>query len=191
MIENNEIIDFSKAPTTFTSNKYYIESSSKGCDFNLVSKNQIEENNQNIILNFIEKNNENKKINAKCTLSNDNKNNIPCSLTEDITDKKYSLDSYIGSNENGVFYLIQDKDDFELSCHEENSDKSKKTVYIIIGVVVGLIIIAIIITIIVCFNKKKENGSIGQSSANQIIPIPFNDNSSSARSKNYNKNNII
>ena len=144
MIENNEIIDFSNAPTTFTLNKYYIESSSKGCNFNLVSKNPIEENNQNIILNFIEKNNEKKKVNVICTLSNKNKNNIPCLLTEDIIDKKYSLDSYIGSNEKGVFYLIQDKDDFELSCHQENSDKSKKMMYITIGAVVGLIIIIII-----------------------------------------------
>ena len=65
-------------------------------------------------------------------------------------------------------------------------------VYIIIGVVVGLIIIiAIIITIIVCFNKKKKNGSIGQSRENQIIPIPFSNDSSSARRANYNKNNNI
>jgi hypothetical protein len=126
MIENKEIIDFSEIPSTFTSNKYYIESSSKGCHFNLVSKNQIEEENQNIILNFIEKNNENKKISAKCILSKENKNNIPCSLNEDIVNKKYNLDSYVGSNENGVFYLIQDKDDFELNCEEEeeNSDES-------------------------------------------------------------------
>ena len=55
MIENKEIIDFSEVPSTFTSNKYYIVSSSKGCHFNLVSKNQIEEENQNVILNFIEK----------------------------------------------------------------------------------------------------------------------------------------
>jgi hypothetical protein len=129
MIENKEIIDFSEVPSTFTSNKYYIESSSKGCHFNLVSKNQIEEENQNIILNFIEKNNENKKISAKCILSKENKNNIPCSLNEDIVNKKYSLDSYVGSNKNGVFYLIQDKDDFELNCEEEEENSDESFIY--------------------------------------------------------------
>jgi hypothetical protein len=129
MIENKEIIDFSEVPSTFTSNKYYIESSSKGCHFNLVSKNQIEEENQNIILNFIEKNNENKKISAKCILSKENKNNIPCSLNEDIVNKKYILDSYVGSNKNGVFYLIQDKDDFELNCEEEEENSDESFIY--------------------------------------------------------------
>ena len=129
MIENKEIIDFSEVPSTFTSNKYYIVSSSKGCDFNLVSKNQIKEENQNIILNFKEKNNENKKINAKCILSKENKNNIPCLLNEDIINKKYILDSYVGSNENGVFYLIQDKDDFELNCEDEEENSDEPFIY--------------------------------------------------------------
>ena len=56
MIENNEIIDFSNSSYNYDINKYYIESSSKGCQFNLKSKINISENYQNIILNFFEKN---------------------------------------------------------------------------------------------------------------------------------------
>ena len=41
MIEKNEIVDFSKIPSDYSINEYYIESSNKGCNFDLVSKTQI------------------------------------------------------------------------------------------------------------------------------------------------------
>ena len=194
-IENKEVIDFSKVPSGFSKNEYYIQSSSKGCNFDLVSKNSIKENLQNITLNFIDKDNkDNNNIKVKCTLSSENNKNIPCALEQELPEKNYVLDSYVGSNEKGLFYIIQDKDGFQLSCSEEKSDKSYNG--IIIGVIAGaVVIIATIVILVVCLKKKKEsqiNTSEMNSERKPTKIISFNNNNqnnniSSSRAINLKK----
>ena len=191
-IENKEIMDFSKVPSEFTKNEYYIESSSKGCQFDLTSKNKIKENIQNIDLTFIEKDNkDNNSIKAKCTLSSENEKNIPCTLEQELEGKNYILDSYVGSNEKGLFYIIQDKDGFQLSCSEEKSGKSYTG--IIIGVVVAAVVIIVTIVILVVCLKKKKEPKIETSEMNnmkkepKIISFSNNNNISSLRAINIKK----
>jgi len=157
MIQNKEIINFSDSPSNYQINRYYIESSSKGCQFNLLSNNQIIENNQNIILNFVEKNNRNNKIDAKCTLSSDNEKNIPCTIDQEIKDKNCVLKDYVGSNSNGLFYIMQDKDidNLQLNCFEDKSNNDKKTIIIIVIVVCSVAVISIIAISVCCCKKKK------------------------------------
>ena len=157
MIQNKEIINFSDSPSNYQINRYYIESSSKGCQFNLLSNNQIIENNQNIILNFVEKNNRNNKIDAKCTLSSDNEKNIPCTIDQEIKDKNCVLKDYVGSNSNGLFYIIQDKDidNLQLNCFEDKSNNDKKTIIIIVIVICSVAVISIIAISVCCCKKKK------------------------------------
>ena len=182
MIEKNEIVDFSKIPSDYSINEYYIESSNKGCNFDLVSKTQIKEKNQDISLKFIEKNNKNNEINAKCTLSSDNEKKIPCSLEQEIDNQIYILNSYIGSNEKGIYFITQDDYELQLECKEEKSNKKK--IGIIVGIVVGFVVIIVVIIVIVIYYKKNKKA---KKKENQNISvyrtIPFNTNSSSRISK--------
>ena len=159
MIQNKEMMDFSKSSTNYKINEYYIESSSKGCQFDLISKKSIDENNKKITLTFSEKYNKNKNVNAECTLSSDNDNNIPCSLDKEIDNKKYILEGYIGSNENNLFYIMPDKDksNFELNCSDEKFDNKKiKTIIIIIITAISIVIFFILIIICICCFKSKK-----------------------------------
>ena len=81
-------------------------------------------------MNFVEKNNRNNKIDAKCTLSSDNEKNIPCTIDQEIKDKNCVLKDYVGSNSNGLFYIMQDKDidNLQLNCFEDKSNNDKKTI---------------------------------------------------------------
>ena len=161
MINKGEIVDFSNIPSTYSVNQYYIKSSSKGCEFELTSNNNINEQSQNIALNFLEKNNNNVIIDAQCILSKDNKNKIPCKLKQEINNN-YILDSYVGSNKNGIFYVLQDnnKDNFQLIC--EKKKNGLETKWIIIICAGSAAFLAIIITIIVCCCKKKKQVEIGK-----------------------------
>ena len=152
MMEKHEIVDFSKIPSDYSINEYYIESSNKGCNFDLVSKTQVKEKNQDISLKFIEKNNKNNEINAKCTLSSDNEKKIPCSLEQEIDNQIYVLNSYIGSNEKGIYFITQDDYELQLECKEEKSNKKK--IGIIVGIVVGFVVIIVVISVIVIYYKK-------------------------------------
>ena len=165
MVENGNIIDFSKVDISkYEVSKYIINSVSKGCEFNLESKNAIKENNESIILNFIEKDNINNNININCTLSKNNGNKIPCSLEQEINNN-YTLESYIGSNKERIFYIIQENEnDLELYCKTEEKEKEKKSnnkiIIIIVCIVVVLIIIAIVIIIIYCKTKQKDETKV-------------------------------
>ena len=174
MIEKNEIANLSKISPDYSISEYYIESSSKGCNFDLVSKTTINEKQQDIILKFIEKNNKNNEINVKCTLSSDNDKKIPCSLQQEIENQIYILNSYIGSNENTVYFIYQDNHEFQLECKEEKSDKSK--IWIIVGIVLGIVVIIIIV---ICYKKSKKAKI--KESQNPIVyrTIPFNTSRSS------------
>ena len=154
-IDNNKVVDFSEINSDYPVKKYYIESSSSGCSFNLVSKDSIRESNKEINLTFIQKDDINNNINAKCTLSSDNEKNIPCSLGEEFEEKNYNLQSYVGSNTNSLFYIFQDNDGYQLSCSDEKKDKDKKIIIIAIAAG-GAALLGIIITIICCCCKKKK-----------------------------------
>ena len=154
-IDNNKVVDFSEINSDYPVKKYYIESSSSGCSFNLVSKDSIRESNKEINLTFIQKDDINNNINAKCTLSSDNEKNIPCSLGEEFEEKNYNLQSYVGSNTNSLFYIFQDNDGYQLSCSDEKKDKDKKIIIIAIAAG-GAALLGIIITIICCCCCKKK-----------------------------------
>ena len=198
MIEKNEIVDFSKINTNsnYKINEYHIESSTTGCNFNLISKNDIKENEQNIVLNFIDKDNTNNNINVKCSLVSDNQKNIPCSLEQEFNNKNYALDSYVGSNEGGLFYIYPDKDTYQLSCSKEKP--GKKNYWMIIGIIAGgVVAIIIIIVLIICCKKKTSNNQNIQNTEKQLnkidptiksIPVSFNNLGSSARGMDVNKN---
>ena len=183
MIDNNEIIDFSDVNFDSTINRYYIESSSTGCSFDLVSKDSIKENNKDIYLTFIEKDNINNNINAKCTLSSNNEKKIPCSFEQSVDEKNYDLQSYVGSNGNDLFYIFQAKDNYQLSCSDEGSNRLKIIIYIAAG---GVILLILIITLCCCCKKKKvETIDKNERNKRNIINsggkvIKFNNNNSSS-----------
>ena len=193
MIQNKQIMDFSEEGIDPTINEYNIESSSKGCQFDLISDKQINENNKKITLIFSEKNNKKNNVNAECTLSSDNGNKIPCSLQPEVENKNYVLEDYKGYNENNLFYINQDKDEtrFELNCHDEKPESKwfkTSTIIIIASAVVAAIIL---ISACVCCCKKKKIENIPDSTFRQINyqGNPFNISSSARRvklSNNYN-----
>ena len=162
MINNGEIFDLSKNPSGYSIINYIIESVSEGCDFNLISQNSINQNiKQEITLNFI--NNEdsyNNNIQINCILSNDYNNKIPCSLNKEINNN-FSFDSYIGSNNEGFFLIIQDEkvENFHLNCQknkQKESNSKNKIILIIVICIIGAIIIIAIIFILIFFCRKKE-----------------------------------
>ena len=196
LIQNKEMIDFSNPDTNYKINEYYIESASKGCQFDLISKNSIDENSKKIILTFSEKNNKNNNVKVECTLSSDNNKNIPCYLDKEINNKYYVLENYIGSNENNLFYIKSDKDksNFELNCSEDKFDINKiKKIIIIIIVAISVVIIIILITLCICCCKNKKTENVRGSTMRHInfqVNSSNNNYSSSARhvssSKNHN-----
>ena len=154
MINSREIIDFSLLSPDYPINTYYITSASSGCEFDLNSNNNINENSQDIVLTFLEKNNNNVNINAQCEFSKNNKNKIPCSLEQEINNN-YILDSYIGSSENSIFNILSETNkDFQLNCKKSKKNLSTGA---IVGIVLGVVgFIVIVISIIVCCRKKKD-----------------------------------
>ena len=157
MIQNGEIYDLSSNTQT---NNYIIESASNGCTFNLFSKTFIEENKQDINLNFIEVNNKDSIINVECILSNEYNNKIPCSLNQNIN-KSVILDSYVGSNNKGIFYITQDssKEDLILNCQVDINKKinsnSLSVAWIISIIIISIAFIGLII-LSVYFCKRKK-----------------------------------
>ena len=110
------------------------------------------------------------------------KKKIPCSLEQEIDNKIYILNSYIGSNEKGIYFITQDDYELQLECKEEKSNKKK--IGIIVGIVVGFVVIIVVISVIVIYYKKNKKA---KKKENQNISvyrtIPFNTNSSSRISK--------
>ena len=156
-IENNEIVDFSEINSDIAVNKYYIDSSSTGCSFNLVSNDSIKESNKEIYLTFIEKNDTNNNINAKCILSSDNEKNIPCSLEQKQAKKDFDLKSYVGTNGSNLFYIYQHNDSYQLSCYKKRSDNDEEIIIITTTIIAAVVVVvAIIITIYCCYCKKKK-----------------------------------
>ena len=185
MIENGTTMDFSDITSSESKIKTYtIKSISQGCEFNLISDSQIQENNQNINLNFIENDNSNNNISINCILSKDNNYNIPCHLDPEINNK-YFLESFIGSDKEGMFYYINpEKDDsFQLICQnkkeeekEEKNDKSKTKLIIIICAIGAAFIIIITIIIICCKKKKPVKVNYNEKKIRPHNAVPYEDN---------------
>ena len=104
-------------------------------------------------MNFIEKENENNKIRAECILSNETENKIPCYLGEEVN-KNFSLDSYIGSQEQNLFLITQENkaNNLLLTCLKEK-EKDNKVITIVVIVII-VIFIAVII-LLVTLRKKQ------------------------------------
>ncbi len=187
MIQTGEIFDLSKNPSNYQVNNYIIESSSTGCNFILISKTTIKERNQKVSLNFIEKENTNNNVIVECILSNENNNRIPCSLNQNIN-KNFILDSYPGSSNNGIFYIIKEntEQDLQLNCQIESrkkSDSSNNTL-IIIFIILGVVLIGVTIIMLIIFCKKKEEEKI-YSDKNKVM-FAYEGNSAQVIN-NYNK----
>ena len=155
MIKNGKVADFSKLSDNDDDllHLYIIESSSSGCNFDLISNNPIEEKNQDITLNFTEIGNNN-IIGVKCSLSNENGNKIPCSLDQEIS-KTFTLDPVYTSIDNDILVINSTKT-FQLNCQNEESKKESNSeiIILVIGVLFLVIVIILIITIICCKIKK-------------------------------------
>ena len=165
MIQNKEIVDFSKIDintnNNYQINEYIINSVSKGCKFDLISNIPIEEKSQSVNLYLFEKDKKNNKVNITCIISKENKNKIPCSIEQEIGINFY-LDSYIGLTNESIFYIIQDNDKeyFELYCKNEEENKKKLNIKIIIIIIVVVVVIIVTIIIVVIWCKKKDENII-------------------------------
>ena len=134
----------------------------------------------------------NNNIKAKCTLSSNNDKKIPCSFEQDVDEKNYDLQSYVGSNGNDLFYIFQDKDNYQLSCSDDGSKRLK----IIIGIASGVVILLIVIITLCCCCKKKKVETIDNTERNTRNSghkvISFNNNNlSSFRGINNQRNNLF
>ena len=156
MIKRGEIIDLSEITEDKAINYYIIESSTNGCEFNLISKSEIKEEKQDIILNFKDDNNNN--VNSICIISNENNNTIPCSLEKDVN-QNFILDSYIGSNDKGFFSIIQENNTqtFKLICKKMKKKESSKIPIIILIIIVIMIILILIIS---TYRYKKKTKKV-------------------------------
>ena len=161
MIKNNKIFDLSK-DNLKRANIYKINSVSSGCEFDLTSDAQINQESQNFSLKFIENSNNNNAINEVCNLQKNNNNKIPCSLEEHVN-QNYKLDSSTFSNEqNEIFTIspIYDEKSFKLCC--ENNDinginRINLGMIIIICGVLFLVIAFTIIIVVICCKKERVN----------------------------------
>ena len=115
-------------------------------------------------MNFIEKNNPNNIIKSECLLSSEYNNKIKCNLDKNINNN-FTLDSYIGSDKDKIFYLTQDntEQNLELNCqidinrnHNARNNIKKNNNLAIILVTVGIIILVIIIVIIIIYYQIKQ-----------------------------------
>ena len=163
MIEKNEIKDFSKDKTNIKINKYNIKSITNGCKFELTTNIEVKEQNKSVVLNFYKIDNSNSDMNIECLLNSDNNNKIYCYLLKELNETNYYFKSYIGSSNEGLFYIIQDCQDFQLICQKEKEkekEKGKKNNVIIIIIIVAVIIIISIIIISVIYYRKKSKSNL-------------------------------
>ena len=183
-------IDYNNIPPNYEIYHYSIYYVTNGCDFSLITLENIQIQTKNISLNFIETDGDN-IINAECELLNDNGNNIFCKLDKS-TNNNYILEPFIFSDNNKTITISQfDTNNYLLlNCsispepsdeneENENNENNKnnennssglstaKILAIIFGILGALIIVAIIIYIIK-YNKNKKNDN--NNNFTQILP---------------------
>ena len=162
-------IDYSNITSDYKIYHYSIVSSTKGCEFNLISEENIQDsNNEDIYLNFIETNADN-NITAQCSLSNSNGNKIPCKLSKNI-ENTYILDPFIYSDNSEIITISQKNTSnyLPLKCAVNSNapkfrinKKKRLSTGGILGIIFG-IIGAIVLTVLGAFILSKSNKSIQQ-----------------------------
>ena len=163
-------IDYSQISQDSKDHKIYqykISSATNGCEFSLISENEINEENKNIELSFVEVRTNN-HITANCLLSSKNNKNIVCSLDSDI-DNEYILEPFIFSDKTETITILQKNtsDYLQLECsikkHETRNYHSKRKSGLSTGAVVGIILgitFAVIITVMTIIFCKKRSGVV-------------------------------
>ena len=151
--------DYSNILPNYSIYHYSIYYATKGCDFSLNTKENIQIQTKKIKLDFIETDVDN-IINAECELVNNNGNNIICKLDKSAN-KNYILKPYIYSDSNKTITISQfDTNNYLLlKCSNFNRLSTTKILYIIFGIIGAFIIIAIVIFIIKYYKNKNENGN--------------------------------
>ena len=163
MLKNNQTVDLS---LTKTVNIYHLESVSKGCTFNLTTKETIKVKDRKLDLEFQEINSHQNKS-TKCSLF-ENKNIIKCNLDE-IIDSDYTLNDYIDFSNNELLSVISDEQNsFPLKCFFKFNINNKKSsgisktgiAFIVIVPILAILIFIGLFYIINYHNKPPERPNI-------------------------------
>ena len=165
MLNNNQAVDLSQIKTI---NIYHLDSVSKGCTFNLTTKETIRVKDRELDLEFQEINTHQNKSTI-CSLY-ENKNTIKCNLDE-IIDSNYTLNDYIDYSNNELLSIISDKQNsFPLNCffkYNRNIQNKKSSgisktgiVFIIIAPIIAILIFISLFYIINYHNKKPNQDNI-------------------------------
>ena len=147
MINNNEMPNFANTNyNNYQVYNYHIESSTTGCNFDLISSERVQGSKQEIYLNFSEPWNSDHKLTSHCILSSQYGKKIPCSIGANI-DQPYNLNSYAG-NSTGHIYTItpnQKGKEFQLVCkYNSYTNLKKKSRSISKGIIAMIIILSIL-----------------------------------------------
>ena len=147
MINNNEMPNFANTNyNNYQVYNYHIESSTTGCNFDLISSEQIQESKQEIYLNFSESWNRDYKLTAHCILSSQYGKKIPCSIGANI-DQPYNLNSYAGNSIGHIYTITPNQNDkeFQLVCkYNSYTNLKKKSRSISKGIIAMIIILSIL-----------------------------------------------
>ena len=147
MINNNEMPDFANTKNNnYQVYNYHIESSTTGCNFDLISSEQIQESKQEIYLNFSEPWNSDHKLTSHCILSSQYGKKIPCSIGANI-DQPYNLNSYVGNSTGHIYTITPNQKDkeFQLVCkYNSYTNLKKKSRSISKGIIAMIIILSIL-----------------------------------------------
>ena len=157
-----------------------------GCDFDLLSDNDLSFSNDNLDLEFISDDKTN-TIKAQCDTTEDGINTIQCKIKDDAN-SKYSLKNNIVSDSNKYIIIspIDDNDKFTILC-ENNKNRN---LIIIVSVVCSVVVFAVIIIIICCIYKKKKDDKKMKKSEYDITRRTNKRNSTISKKKlNYRPNN--
>ena len=147
MINNNEMPNFANTNyNNYQVYNYHIESSTTGCNFDLISSEQIQESKQEIYLNFSESWNRDYKLTAHCILSSQYGKKIPCSIGANI-DQPYNLNSIAGNSTGHIYTITPNQKDkeFQLVCkYNSYTNLKKKSRSISKGIIAMIIILSIL-----------------------------------------------
>ena len=147
MIKNNEMPNFANTNyDNYQVYNYHIESSTTGCNFDLISSEQIQESKQEIYLNFSESWNRDYKLTAHCILSSQYGKKIPCSIGANI-DQPYNLNSIAGKSTGHIYTITPNQKDkeFQLVCkYNSYTNLKKKSRSISKGIIAMIIILSIL-----------------------------------------------
>ena len=147
MINNNEMPNFANTNyNNYQVYNYHIESSTTGCNFDLISSERVQGSKQEIYLNFSEPWNSDHKLTSHCILSSQYGKKIPCSIGANI-DQPYNLNSYAGKSTGHIYTITPNQKDkeFQLVCkYNSYTNLKKKSRSISKGIIAMIIILSIL-----------------------------------------------